>query len=75
MEDYRREQKKLQELSKVKDLIETDALGWVSNEYKLDRYRAVIQSIKEELIEYSCTEIEKNTTLSHFPFDDHKENV
>ena len=72
--DYRQEQEKLQELGEMRDLIGTDALGWVSSEDELERCRGVIQSIKDGLMEYSTTEMEKTAIISHFPFDDHEEN-
>ncbi|KAJ5213403.1 hypothetical protein N7449_000572 [Penicillium cf. viridicatum] len=74
-EDYRQEQEKLQELGEMRDVIGTDALGWVSDEDELERCRAVIQSIKDGLMEHSSTEMEKTAVLSHFPFDDHEENA
>ncbi|KAJ5528906.1 hypothetical protein N7527_002299 [Penicillium freii] len=74
-EDYRQEQEKLQELGEMRDIIGTDALGWVSDEDELERCRAVIQSIKDGLMEHSSTEMETTAVLSHFPFDDHEENA
>lgn len=73
-EDHRQEQEKLQELGEMRDVIGTDALGWVSED-ELERSRAIIQSIKDGLMEHSSTEMEKIGVLSHFPFDDHEENV
>ncbi|CDM27028.1 Protein kinase-like domain [Penicillium roqueforti FM164] len=73
--DYRQEQEKLRELGEMRDLIGTDALGWVSDEDELERSRAVIQSIKDGLMEYSSTDMEKTAVLSHFPFDDHEEKA
>ena len=70
-EDYRQEQEKLQELSEMRDLIGTDALGWVPDEGELERCRNVIQIIKDGLLEHSSTELERIAVLSHFPFDDH----
>ncbi|KAJ5925232.1 hypothetical protein N7454_007871 [Penicillium verhagenii] len=75
LEHHRQEQEKLQELGEMRDLIGTDALGWVSDDDKLKRCRAVIQSIKSGLMEHSSTEMEKTAILSHFPFDDHEENA
>lgn len=75
LEDHRQEQEKLQELGEMKDLIGTDALGWVSDEDELERARAVIQSIKDGLLEHSSTETERAAVLLHFPFDDHEENA
>ncbi|CAI7621411.1 unnamed protein product [Penicillium glandicola] len=72
-EDHRQEQEKLEELSEMRDVIGTDALGWVSDDDEFERCRAVIQSIKDGLLEYSSTEMEKTAVLSHFPFDDHEE--
>ncbi|KAJ5950289.1 uncharacterized protein N7479_008702 [Penicillium vulpinum] len=60
-EDYGLEQEKLQELGEMRDLIGTDTLGWVSDEDELERSRAVIQSIKDGLMEYSSTEMEKTS--------------
>lgn len=74
-EDYRQEQEKLQELSEMRDIIGTDALGWVSNDDEFERCKAVIQSIKDGLLEHSSTELEKTAVLSHFPFDDHDEDA
>lgn len=73
-EDHRLEQEKLQELGEMRDIIGTDALGWVSDDDELERGRAIIQSIKDGLMEHSSTEMEKTAVLSHFPFDDHDEN-
>ncbi|KGO64142.1 Aminoglycoside phosphotransferase [Penicillium italicum] len=74
-EDHRQEQEKLQELGEMRDIIGTDALGWVSDEDELERCRVIIQSIKDGLMEHSSTEMEKTAVLSHFPFDDHEENA
>jgi hypothetical protein len=74
-EDHRQEQEKLQELGEMRDLIGTDALGWVSDEDELERCSVVIQSIKDGLMEHSSTEMEKTAVLSHFPFDDHEESA
>ncbi|KAJ6136808.1 hypothetical protein N7497_012361 [Penicillium chrysogenum] len=74
-EDHRQEQEKLQELGEMRDVIGTDALGWVSDKVELERCRAIIQSIKDGLMEHSSTEMEKTAVLSHFPFDDHEENA
>ncbi|KAJ5159156.1 uncharacterized protein N7500_008807 [Penicillium coprophilum] len=73
-EDYRQEQEKLKELGEMRELIGTDALGWVSDEDELNRCRAIIQSIKDGLMEHSSTEMEKIAVLHHFPFDNHEEN-
>ncbi|KAF7712895.1 Uncharacterized protein PECH_002549 [Penicillium ucsense] len=73
-EDHQQEQEKLKELGEMRELIGTDALGWVSDEDELNRCRAVIQSIKDGLMEHSSTEMEKIAVLYHFPFDDHEEN-
>jgi hypothetical protein len=56
----------------MKDLIRTGALGWVSGEDGLERWRAIIQSIKDGLMEHSSTEMEK-TAVFPIPFDDHEE--
>jgi hypothetical protein len=74
-EDHRQEQEKLQELGEMRDLIGTDAQGWVSDENELERCRAIIQSIKDGFMEHSSTEMEKIAVLSHSPFDDHEENA
>ncbi|OJZ83372.1 hypothetical protein ASPFODRAFT_50050 [Aspergillus luchuensis CBS 106.47] len=74
-EDYRQEQEKLLKLGEIRDLIGTDALGWVSGEHELERCRAVIQSIKDGLMGHSSTETEKTAALSHFPFDDHEKKM
>ncbi|KAI9040990.1 aminoglycoside phosphotransferase family protein [Aspergillus affinis] len=75
VEGFCREQEKLKELGEMRDLVGTDALGWVSGEDELERCRAVIQSIKDGLMEHSSTEMERTAILSHFPFDDHEEDV
>ncbi|KAL3493213.1 kinase-like protein [Aspergillus germanicus] len=69
-EDYNQEQERLQELGEMRDLIGTDAIGWVLDEAELERCRAVIQSIKDGLMAHSSTEMEKTAIISHFPFDD-----
>lgn len=75
LEDYSQEQEKLQELGEMRELIGTDALGWVSDDDELERCRLIIQSIKDGLMEHSSTDIEKTAVLSHFPFDDHEEDL
>ncbi|KAJ5928331.1 kinase-like protein [Penicillium verhagenii] len=74
LESHCQEQEKLQELEEMRDLIGTDALGWVSDDDELKRCRAVIQSIKSGLMQHSSTEMEKTAIVSHFPFDDHDEH-
>lgn len=59
----------------MRDLIGIDALGQVLDDDELKRCRAIIQSIKDGLMEHSSTEMEKIAVLSHFPFDDHEENA
>lgn len=71
LEDYRQEQEKLLKLSEMRNVIGTDAPGWVSDDDELERCRAVIQSIG--LMEHSSTEMEKTVVQHYFPFDDHKE--
>ncbi|RAH46310.1 aminoglycoside phosphotransferase family protein [Aspergillus brunneoviolaceus CBS 621.78] len=73
-EDHRQEQELLQELGEMRDFIGTDALGWVPDEDEFERCKAVIQSIKNGLMEHSSTEMEKTAVVHHFPFDDHDEN-
>lgn len=73
LELYEQEQEKLKELSEMREFIGTDALAWVADEDELDRYRAMVQSIKDGLMEHSSTEMEKMAILDHFPFDDHEE--
>ncbi|PYH82672.1 kinase-like protein [Aspergillus uvarum CBS 121591] len=73
-EDHRKEQELLQELGEMRDLIGTDALGWVPDEHEFERSKAVIQSIKNGLMEHSSTEMERTAVVQHFPFDDHDEN-
>ena len=73
LELYEQEQEKLKELSEMREFIGTDALAWVADEDELDRCRAVVQSIKDGLMEHSSTEMEKMAILDHFPFDDHEE--
>ncbi|OJK01753.1 hypothetical protein ASPACDRAFT_51502 [Aspergillus aculeatus ATCC 16872] len=73
-EDHRQEQELLRELGEIRDLIGTDALGWVPDEDEFARSKAVIQSIKNVLMEHSSTEMEKTAVVHHFPFDDHDEN-
>ncbi|KAJ6190848.1 hypothetical protein N7519_000869 [Penicillium mononematosum] len=75
LNEYKQEQEKLQELVEMRDLIDTDALGWVPNEDELEKSMAVIQAIKEGLMANSSTEIEKTALLDHFPFDDHDEHA
>ncbi|CAG8125504.1 unnamed protein product [Penicillium salamii] len=74
-EDHLQEQERLQELGEMRELIGTDAQGWVSDDDELERGRAIIQSIKDGLMEHSSTEMERIAVLSHFPFDDHDENT
>lgn len=59
----------------MKELIGTDAQGWVSDDDELERGRAIIQGIKDGLMEHSSTEVEKTAVLSHFAFDDNDENA
>lgn len=73
-EDHRQERELLQELGEMRDFIGTDALGWVPDEDEFERCKAVIQSIKNGLMEHSSTEMEKTAVVHHFPFDDHDEN-
>jgi len=74
VDDYNQEQEKLQELTEMRDLIGTDALGWVPNEDELEKSMEVVQVIKTGLMEHSGTEMEKTALRDHFPFDDHEEH-
>jgi hypothetical protein len=62
-EQHHQEQEKLQELGEMREFIGTDALSWVPDDDELERCRAVIQSIKDGLMEHSSTEIEKTAVL------------
>lgn len=75
LENYRQEQEILQELDEMRDIIGTNALGWVPDEDEFERARAVIKSIKDGFMDHSSTEMERTAVLSHFPFDDHEENA
>jgi hypothetical protein len=75
LDDYKQEQEKLQELAEMRDLIGTDAVGWVPNEDELEKSMVVIKAIKDGLMAHSSTGIEKTAILDHFPFDDHDEHV
>lgn len=64
----------MRELTEMRDLIGTDALGWVPNEDELARAQGVVQAIKAGLMADSSTEMEGMALLAHFPFDDHDED-
>lgn len=71
LNDYNQEQERLQELTEMRDLIGTEALGWVPKDDEIKWSRAVIDAIKAGLVERSSTEMERTSILDHFPFDDH----
>lgn len=74
-EIHDQQEEKLQELAEMRDMIGIDTLGWVPDDEQLERSRAIAASIKEGLMEYSATEIERIAVRSHFPFDDHDESA
>ena len=59
----------------MKDIINIDALGWVLDDEQLEKSRAIMQTIKDGLMEHSKTELERTAVQSHFPFDDHDERA
>lgn len=73
--DYDQEQEKMQELAEMKDIINTDSIGWVPDDEQLEKSRAIIRAIKEGLLKHSKTELERIAVESHFPFDDHDESA
>jgi hypothetical protein len=72
--EYDQEQEKMQELVEMKDIINIDSLGWVPDDEQLEKSRAIVQTIKDGLLEHSETELERIAVESHFPFDDHDED-
>jgi hypothetical protein len=70
---YEQEEEKMKELVEMRELLGTDALGWVTDEH-LDQAQARAQAIKTGMLEHSSTEIERTAVLEHFPFDDHDED-
>jgi hypothetical protein len=53
-----------------------DRCPWLApDEARLERCRALIQSIKGDLMAHSSTEMEKIAIILHFPVDDHEENT
>lgn len=73
--DYDQEQEKMQELAEMKDIINTDSIGWVPDDEQLEKSRPIIRAIKEGLLEHSKIELERTAVESHFPFDDHDESA
>ncbi|KZF22528.1 phosphotransferase family protein [Xylona heveae TC161] len=65
------EQERLEELSEMREYIGIDSLGWVPDDEQYDRSRAIVQTVKAGLLEYSNTEMERRAVQEHFPFDDH----
>ncbi|KAL3474616.1 kinase-like domain-containing protein [Aspergillus californicus] len=73
MSSYNQEAEKMQELSEMRDMIGTDAVGWVPDA-QLERSAEIVRQIKEGLLEQCETEAERTAVVSHFPFDDHDED-
>ncbi|KAJ5087374.1 hypothetical protein N7456_010990 [Penicillium angulare] len=75
LNDYAQEQERMQELEEMREMIGTDALGWVPNDDELEQSIAICHAIKAGLLENSSTEMERIAVQAHFPFDDHEEYV
>jgi len=75
VEEHNQESEKLQELEEMREMLDTDSLGWVPDDKHLERSKAIAQSIKTGMLEHSDTEIERIAMRDHFPFDDHDEDV
>lgn len=71
---YQQENEKMKELEEMREVLGTDALGWVPTDEHLDHSKAMVQVIKNGMLEHSSTEIEKIAVQEHFPFDDHDED-
>ncbi|KAL4929902.1 kinase-like protein [Aspergillus undulatus] len=68
------EEEKMQELSEMRDVVGTDAQGWVPDDEHLERAKSVIQKIKDGLLQELKTDLERTAIVRHFPFDDHDED-
>lgn len=71
---YKQENEKMQELEEMRELLGTDALGWVPTTEHLNQSKDMVQVIKTGMLEHSSTEIERIAVHEHFPFDDHDED-
>lgn len=72
-EDFDLEQEKMEELSEMKEFMNIDSLGWVEDDEQLEKSRAIMQTIKDGLLQHSTTDLERTAVTDHFPFDDHDE--
>ncbi len=65
---------KLREIEEMRDTLGIDALGWVPNDERYEASKALAQTIKAGMLEFSETDLEKAAVNDHFPFDDHDED-
>ncbi|KKZ65692.1 hypothetical protein EMCG_01254 [[Emmonsia] crescens] len=75
IKEHDEEGEKMQELTEMRELIGTDALGWVPDNEHLENANAVVNSIRAGLLQYSETEEERIAVRDHFPFDDYDEDA
>nr|POE99346.1 altered inheritance of mitochondria protein 9, mitochondrial [Quercus suber] len=72
-EKIKEEEDRLQDLEEMRELLGTDALGWVQDDEHLAMANELKDVIKAGLLRECETESERIAVRDHFPFDDHEE--
>lgn len=72
-EKVKEEEDRLQDLDEMREMLGTDALGWVEDDEHLAKAIAMKDAMKAALLDECSTESERVAVRDHFPFDDHEE--
>jgi hypothetical protein len=67
------EGEKLEELEEMREMLGTDAVGWVENDEHLARATEMREMMRTGFLSECETEVDRVAVRDHFPFDDHEE--
>lgn len=67
------EEEKLEELDDMRGMLGTDATGWVADDEHLAQAREMRETMRTAFLKECETDLERQSVLEHFPFDDHAE--
>lgn len=72
--DYMQQEEQSEDVGEMREALDIDQQGWVSDDEHWKKSRALAQMIKASLLEDCETEVQKRSVVEHFPFDDHDED-
>lgn len=72
--DYMQQEEQSEEVGEMREALDIDQQGWVSDDERWENSRSLAQMIKASLLEDCETDVQKRSVVEYFPFDDHDEN-